>query len=58
MQLATKVLAASAWDFFQNPKSISAAKAEHAERLSGHRYKPLLEPNQKPPLDYRDPPKR
>jgi aminobenzoyl-glutamate utilization protein B len=58
MQLAAKVLAASAWDFFQNPKSISAAKAEHGERLSGHRYKPLLEPNQKPPLDYRDPPKR
>lgn len=58
MQLAAKVLAASAWDFFQDPKLIAAAKTEHKQRLAGTKYKALLEPGQKPPLDYRNPPKR
>lgn len=58
MQLAAKVLAASAWDLFHDPKVVAAAQAEHKRRLSGRQYAPLLEPNQKPPLDYRDPPKR
>lgn len=58
MQLAAKVLATSAWDLFQDPKIAAAARAELAERLAGRRYQPLLEPSQKPPLDYRRPPKR
>ncbi len=58
MQLAARVLAASAWDLFQDPKLIAAAKAEFQRRLSGRKYESLLEPGQKPPLDYRDPPRR
>ena len=58
MQLAAKTLAASAWDLFQNPKLVQQAKAEHKKRLSGRKYKTLLEKDQKPPLNYRNPPKR
>lgn len=58
MQLAAKVLAASAWDLLKDPALIATAKAEHQERLAGREYQPLLEPNQPPPLDYRDPPRR
>jgi aminobenzoyl-glutamate utilization protein B len=58
MQMAAKVLAASAWDLFENPALVAAAKQEHRERLSGRKYDPMLEPNQPPPLDYRDPPNR
>jgi aminobenzoyl-glutamate utilization protein B len=58
MQLAAKTLAASAWDLFQDPKLIVAAKEELQRKLEGKPYKPLLEKEQKPPFDYRDPPKR
>jgi aminobenzoyl-glutamate utilization protein B len=58
MQLAAKVLAATAWDLYQNPKLIAAAKAEHRRRLGERKYQSLLEPKQKPPLHYRDPPRR
>ena len=58
MQLAARMLAATAWDLFPDPKLIAAAKAEHTKRLDGRKYKPLLEKDQPPPLDYRDPPKR
>jgi aminobenzoyl-glutamate utilization protein B len=58
MHLAARVLAASAWDLFHDAKLIEAAKAEHQKRLAGRKYTPLLEPNQQPPLDYRDPPRR
>jgi aminobenzoyl-glutamate utilization protein B len=58
MQLAAKVLAASAWDLYQDEKLVAAAKAEHQRRLAGRKYQPLLEPGQEPPLTYRDPPKR
>ena len=53
MNLATKVMAVSAWDLFQQPEILTAAKAEHARRLAGREYKPLIGPDQKPPLDYR-----
>jgi aminobenzoyl-glutamate utilization protein B len=56
MILAARVLAASAWDLFHDPKLIADAKADHHRRLAGKAYQPLLEPSQKPPLDYRDPP--
>jgi aminobenzoyl-glutamate utilization protein B len=58
MLLAAKVLSASAWDFYQDPKLIAAAKEEFARRLDGRVYKPMLEKDQPPPLDYRLPPKR
>jgi aminobenzoyl-glutamate utilization protein B len=58
MQLAARVLAATAWDLYQDPRLVAAAKAEHQKRLVGRKYKPLLEPDQQPPLDYRDPPRR
>jgi aminobenzoyl-glutamate utilization protein B len=58
MQLAAKVLAASAWELYQDPKQIAAAKAEHQRRLAGRKYRPLLEPGQEPSLTYRDPPRR
>lgn len=58
MQLAARVLAASAWDLYHDPELIAAAQAEHRRRLESRPYKPLLEPGQQPPLDYRDPPRR
>ncbi len=58
MQLAARVLAATAWDLYENPKLVAAAKEEHRRRLTGQKYQPLLEPDQAPPLDYRDPPRR
>ena len=58
MNLAARVLAATAWDLFTDPKLIAEAKADHQRRLAGRKYQSLLEPNQEPPLDYRDPPKR
>lgn len=58
MDLAARVLAAGAYDLFTDPNLVAAAKAEHQRRLAGRPYKPLLEPGQKPPLDYRDPPRR
>jgi aminobenzoyl-glutamate utilization protein B len=58
MVLAARTLAATAWDLFTDPKLLAAAKAEHQQRLAGRAYHPLLEPNQEPPLNYRDPPRR
>lgn len=55
MNLAAKVLAATAWDLFQDPSKIAAAKTEFAQRLNGSKYRTLMEPGQKPPLDYRRP---
>ena len=58
MQMAAKVMAASAWELLENPELVAAAKAEHLKRLGGRKYDAMLEPNQPPPLDYRDPPNR
>lgn len=57
MNLASRVLAASAWDLYQSPDTIAAAKAELQRRLGDHKYESLMRPGQKPPLDYRNPPK-
>jgi aminobenzoyl-glutamate utilization protein B len=51
-------MAVSAWELFNDPKLIAEAKQDHQRRLAGRKYQSLLEPNQEPPLDYRDPPKR
>ena len=58
MLLAAKTLAASAWDLFEQPDTLKAAKAELQQKLAGTAYQPLLGKDQKPPLDYRLPPKR
>jgi aminobenzoyl-glutamate utilization protein B len=56
MQLAAKTMAATVWDLMRQPQTLVAAKAEHAKRLSGRKYQPLLQPGQKAPLDYRNSP--
>jgi aminobenzoyl-glutamate utilization protein B len=58
MHLAARVLAATAWDLYHDPKLIADAKADHQRRLAGKKYQSLLEPNQEPPLNYRDPPRK
>jgi aminobenzoyl-glutamate utilization protein B len=57
MILAAKVIAATAWDLYRQPETLAAAREELQERLSGSGYQPMLEPGQKPPLDYRDAPR-
>ena len=58
MILAARTLAATAFDLFQSPRVLQAAKAEHRRRLAGQPYRSLLGPDQKPPLDYRNAPAR
>lgn len=58
MHLAARVLAASAWDLFHKPETLKAAKAELHRRLGDRKYETLMLPGQKPPLDYRNPPKK
>ena len=57
MLLAARVLAATAWDLFNDPETIEAAGRELRGRLTDVRYEAMLEPGQKPPLDYRNPPR-
>jgi aminobenzoyl-glutamate utilization protein B len=57
MNLAARVLAATAWDLYTDPSILAAAKEEHRQRLESQKYESLMEPGQKPPLDYRNPPK-
>ena len=56
LNLAARVIAATAWDLYKNPELIAAAKAELAQRLGNQPYKSLMLPGQKPPLNYRKPP--
>lgn len=56
MNLAARVLATSAWDLFEDPQLLKAAHAEHRQRLGDQPYQSLMQPDQKPPLDYRRPP--
>ncbi|WP_010582025.1 amidohydrolase [Schlesneria paludicola] len=53
MQLAARTMAATVWDLLKQPEIVTQAKAEHARRLAGRKYEPLILPNQKAPLDYR-----
>jgi aminobenzoyl-glutamate utilization protein B len=57
MQLAARVLAASAWDLFQSRPALEGAKAELQRRLAGRKYETLMRPGQAPALDYRNPPR-
>jgi len=54
MALAARTLAATAYDLFADPKLVAAGKAEFTRRLSGRAYAPMIDKDQKPPLDYRD----
>jgi aminobenzoyl-glutamate utilization protein B len=54
MQLAAQTMAASVWDLMTQPEILVEAKQEHARRREGKKYEPLLLPEQKPPLDYRN----
>ncbi len=58
MHLASRVLAATAYDLFSSPEIITAAQAELRQRLGGQPYKTLMVPGQKPPLDYRNSPEQ
>jgi aminobenzoyl-glutamate utilization protein B len=58
MNLAARTLAATAYDLFVDPELRAAAKLEQTKRLDGRKYTAMLEKDQPPPLDYRDPPKR
>jgi aminobenzoyl-glutamate utilization protein B len=58
MNLAARVLAATAWDIYHEPALLQAAKEEHARRAGEEKYESLLLEGQKPPLEYRNPPKR
>jgi aminobenzoyl-glutamate utilization protein B len=55
LHLATRVLAASAWEMCTNPSLLKAAQDEHQQRLGIRQYSTLMLPAQKPPLDYRRP---
>lgn len=57
MQLAARVLAATAWDLYHSPQTLVAAKAELQRRLGNRKYESLMLPGQKPALDYRNPPR-
>ena len=56
MNLAARVLAATAWELFENPEILEQARRELQERTRRNRYRSLLQSGQKPPLDYRNPP--
>jgi aminobenzoyl-glutamate utilization protein B len=58
MLLAARTLAATAWDLYRDPKLLEAARADFERRREGRDYQSLLDKDQKPPLDYRDPPRR
>jgi aminobenzoyl-glutamate utilization protein B len=57
MHLAARVLAATAIDMFRSPELLQQAKEEFQKRLGNQKYESLMQPNQKPPLDYRNAPK-
>jgi aminobenzoyl-glutamate utilization protein B len=56
MQLAARVIAATAWDLYQSPATLKSANGELRRRNGLRAYKSLMQPGQKPPLDYRNPP--
>ncbi len=58
MHLAARTLALSALDLFRQPDVLRDATAELNERIGGNPYESLMQPGQKPPLDYRNAPVR
>ncbi|MFO0975505.1 MAG: amidohydrolase [Planctomycetaceae bacterium] len=58
MHLAARTLATSALDLFRQPDVLQAASQELKERRGKDAYESLMQPGQKAPLDYRNPPMR
>lgn len=58
MNLAARVLAASAWDLFSQPELLQEGQQEHARRIGERGYRSLMIKGQKPSLDYRNAPVR
>ena len=56
MELAARVIAATAWDLAQDPNALAQAREEFSRRTGHHHYEAMLEPGQAPPLDYRNSP--
>jgi len=57
MQLAARVLAATAWDLYSDPDLLAAARVEHRRRVGQDPYRTLMHKGQEPPLDYRKAPR-
>lgn len=58
MNLAARVLAATAYDLYTQPSLIKQAKSEHDKLIGERKYQSLMIEGQKPPLDYRQPAKK
>jgi aminobenzoyl-glutamate utilization protein B len=58
MHLAARTLAVTCCDLLANDAVLRQAKDELAQRKANTPYVPLMQPGQKPPLDYRVPPGR
>lgn len=56
--LAARVLALSAWELYLNPALLEQARQELRGKLETRKYESLMRPGQKPPLEYRNPPKQ
>ncbi len=56
MELAARVLAATAWELAHDPETLARGKQDLERRTAHLRYAPMLEKDQKPPLDYRNAP--
>ena len=53
MNLAARTLATTAYELFNDPERLQAAKQELDRRLGDRKYEPLIGAGQSPPLDYR-----
>ncbi len=49
---AAKVMALTALDLMTNADLLAKAKEDHERRLRGRKYKPLIPPDHKPPVDF------
>ena len=57
LHLAARTLAATAVDMYRSPELLQQAAEEFKKRTGIEKYESLMQPGQKPPLDYRNPPK-
>ena len=57
MHLAARTLALAAVDLFTSPEVLQQATAELRQRRGNAEYQSLMQPGQKPPLNYRKPSK-
>jgi aminobenzoyl-glutamate utilization protein B len=48
---ASKTMAGSIWDLMTKPELLERVKGEHGKRLEGQTYKPVGDPERKPPLE-------